>query len=73
MPILDIKTQRVTKRMIEYMEILFNDVELATSIRARNNWLSAELKRTIRYLDHLTISEGHQVIDRLKQIKESRK
>lgn len=64
-----IKIARPTAKMIWYIELLFNDLSYSRAMR--NVWLSTEFNRKITYLDDLTRDEGHKVIDRLKEIKES--
>ena len=51
-----------------YLEVLLNDTGYDTRPR-RNDFLSAQLHRTIRDLDELRISEASKMIGLLKEIK----
>lgn len=67
-----VKLPKPTPKMIDYMMLLFNETGFE-SIDQRNAWLTHQFNRSIKHLDELTISEGHKVIDRLKDIRESGK
>jgi hypothetical protein len=51
-----------------YLEILLNDTGYSTRLR-RNDFLSAQLHRSIRDLDQLRIGEASKMIGLLKEIK----
>ena len=55
----------------EFLQILFNDLNFTRD--ARNEWLSLEFKRSIRYLDSMTVWERSCAIKKLKEMKEDRK
>lgn len=57
-----------TAKMIEYMEILFNDCGF-TRVQ-RNAWLRELVGRDVHYLDSLTKNEAHLIIAKLKLMKE---
>jgi len=52
--------EQASTAQINYMEILFED--LGFDRKARNAFLTVELKREIRYLDSLTMPEASRVI-----------
>ncbi len=49
----------------EYLAILLNDVGFGTRLQ-RNDYLSGEVERDIKYLDELTFDEAHRLIKELK-------
>ena len=51
----------------DHLEVLFND--LCFDRPQRNRWLTAEMGRTIKYLDDLTGAEQSACIDKLKAMK----
>ena len=55
---------------IEYLEILFTDLQFSSS--ARQKYLSLKFKRDIKYLDDLLVAERSLVIGELKKMKEER-
>lgn len=55
----------------DYLLILFNDTGFTTE--SRYAWLTAQYKRSIKYLDDLTISERSFTIKRLKEIRAGQK
>ena len=67
MPKVEITRIPPTPRMINYMEILFNDTGFMRE--SRNAWLTHKFKRLIHYLDELGFAEGREVIQNLKVIR----
>ena len=55
---------------LEYLEILFADLQFSRS--ARQKYLSLKFRREIKYLDDLLIAERSLVIGELKKMKEER-
>ncbi len=64
----DPSAKPATEAQINFLEILFNDLEFNRA--QRNDWLSANTGREIRYLDDLTIPEASESIETLKEMKE---
>ena len=60
-----------THKQMVYMDILFNITGFTRN--SRNAFLSAEVKRSIKYLDELKYFEASDIITRLKAIRESQK
>lgn len=62
-----LKQNPCTTKQYEYIEILFNDVGF-TRIQ-RNNWLTTEYRRSIKFISELTVTEATDVIQKLKEMK----
>ncbi len=60
-----------SKKMIDYMTLLFYDTGF--TYESRNAWLTNMYKRNIKHIDELSMHEGHEVINRLKEIREDQK
>ena len=67
MPKVEITRIPPTPKMINYMQILFNDTGF--TLNSRNAWLTSRYHRLIKYLDELGFAEAHEVIRDLKVIR----
>lgn len=63
-------SEPATERQINYIRILFNDVEMGSYIQ-RKDFL--KLRELPTALDELTKQQASEVINELKQIKEAQK
>ncbi len=64
----DPSAKPATDAQVNFLEILFNDLEFSRA--QRNDWLSANVGREIKFLDDLTIPEASESIETLKEMKE---
>ena len=72
MAIIDFDNKKTpTKAMINYIQLLLNEANFTHN--SRNVWLSDLYKRKIHHLDDLSIIEGHEVIEKLKLIRDTLK
>lgn len=56
---------KATPGQARFLEILMNDCGFGTRLQ-RNDYLSGEVGREIKYVSDLTIEEAHGMIDKLK-------
>lgn len=68
MPIINYKIRRLTPTQIKYIEQL--SIALTLSHSDRNEHISEQLGREIRYLDEMSFGEASKIINFLKEWKE---
>lgn len=61
-------TPRATQAQIDFLEILFGD--LGFNRAQRNDYLSEDLGREVKFLDDLSVGEASKLIEDLKERKE---
>jgi hypothetical protein len=61
-------TPRATQAQIDFLEILFGDLQFNRA--QRNDYLSERLEREVKFLDDLSIGEASKLIEELKEQKE---
>lgn len=65
-------SKKATEKQQEFLATLLNEVGFGTRL-SRNDYLSWEMEREIKYLDELTIDEAKRIIDALMERRDRNK